>query len=313
MTMTFNAWYIHVLSMFNGIETGCAYIPQERGDKWSITQLQFSTDLEKLGLPLLYLKRTPWRLAIKEMLWFCSDSYDYADLHNAGCTWWEPWLRSVAPPGFKWPCDSPDFSQIPGIAEIEYFPVSDLTLPYKRHHAAFKRIARSLVDGDFDSTRLYCSLWPSEEDLHKAALPPCALAYQVTVEHGRLNMSVTQRSADLLCGVPTNVIQYAFLTHLYASMAGLRVGVLEFNFGDLHVYKAHAEQQEWQDLLAEDRAKNSEELCRCGSEKFDTLLSMYERGSVPELDVSDANLLRLPYYATCGKLTFPVVPVHTSK
>jgi thymidylate synthase len=238
----FTDWYIDKLNEIN--EYGLL-----RSDKLSLVQQSFSTDLSVEGLPLLHLKPTPWRLAVREMLWFLSGSTDYSDLHNSGCTWWRPWAQQLT--------DQDLFAKT-----IRSLPVTAKQIPYLHHAPAFRRISDALRAKQFDSTRLYCNLWPSDEDLAEAILPPCALSYQVTVSSGKLNLSVYQRSADLVCGVPANVLQYAFLLTLYADIAGLSPGKLLFNFGDLHAYEQHVLQTEWLELLSDDRANKAKLLAK---------------------------------------------------
>lgn len=284
----FTEWYIDTLR-------DVKYYSEDHGDKLSFVQQMYSVDFENEGLPLLHLKPTPWRLAIKEMLWFISGSTDYADLHNAGCRWWQPWLQQLTDQDLL-------------AKTIKSMPVTEIQIPYLKHAAAFTRISDRLRAGDFGSTRLYCNLWPEESVLDQAVLPPCALSYQVTVSNGRLNMFVYQRSADLICGVPANVIQYSFLLHLYAKIAKLSPGKLDFAFGDLHVYKTHLAQPEWQKLMRGSRIDSAESLSR-GWYSFDL-----DSVSTDRTSVLDGDLVKLNApYEHCGKVDFPVVPVHVPK
>lgn len=274
----FNSWFTDILDDL--CDRG-----QARNDKFSLVQQHFRCDIDRQGLPLLHLKPTPWRLAIKEMQWFISGSTDYADLHNSGVTWWCPWVQNLT-------------HQDLTAKTLRTLPVTEVQIPYLKHAAAFVRISDELRSGNFDSTRLYCSLWPEESVLDQAVLPPCALAYQVTISSGRLNLSVTQRSADLLCGVPSNVIQYAWLLCKYADIAGLEPGTLDFSFGDLHVYKSHMTQSEWLRLF--DRSR-----------RYDALVYSATTSHFANIhaDVSDLELTM--GYSHCGKLNFPVAEVHT--
>ena len=195
-------------------------------DKLAIFNVSFSVDIGNEGLPLLTLKSTPWRAAIAEMQWFISDSYRVSDLGPAE-KWWQPWTGS-----------------------LQY--VTDLLLPYKLHSYSYKRILNALQNqqpGSFDSTHLVANIWPPEQHLSKALLPPCAFGYQILVADGKLNLTVQQRSADLLLGLACNVAQYSWLLCRYAEAAGLAQGNLTFNIGNLHVYKSQMQTANWQMLL----------------------------------------------------------------
>jgi thymidylate synthase len=65
---------------------------------------------------------------------------------------------------------------------------------------------------------------------------------QFHVSEGRLSCMASQRSADILLGVPVNIASYALLTTLVAREVGLEVGDLVYNFGDIHLYANHVEQ-----------------------------------------------------------------------
>jgi thymidylate synthase len=118
-------------------------------------------------------------------------------------------------------------------------------------------------------------------------------------------MTVTQRSADLVCGVPSNVIQYAFLMHLYSSIAGLKPGNLQMNFGNLHVYKSHLEQPEWQELLSRSEDPPSE--LNLSPLSFSCLKSIVPIGFMYEPDAAHAKCFTLANYEPQSGLKFPVV------
>ncbi len=75
----------------------------------------------------------------------------------------------------------------------------------------------------------------------KSCLPPCTVMAIFESDGKTLNCHVTQRSADLCLGVPSDVAQYALLVHLLARDAGLLSGNLMFTFVDAHIYEAHME------------------------------------------------------------------------
>lgn len=78
------------------------------------------------------------------------------------------------------------------------------------------------------------------------ALPPCHVMYQFYVADGRLSCMLTQRSGDVLLGVPYNGASVAFLTHMVAQQCDLEPGDIVHSFGDLHLYLNHVEQAKLQ-------------------------------------------------------------------
>ena len=88
--------------------------------------------------------------------------------------------------------------------------------------------------------RMIISAWNPGE-LDQMALPPCHMMAQFFVENGRLSCQMYQRSVDTMLGLPFNIASYAMLTHWLAQVAGLKVGRLIMNLGDVHIYKNHLE------------------------------------------------------------------------
>ena len=70
--------------------------------------------------------------------------------------------------------------------------------------------------------------------------------FQLLVIDGKVSCILTQRSADTFLGVPFNIASYALLTHMFAQQAGLDVGWLTWNGGDVHLYLNHVEQAKLQ-------------------------------------------------------------------
>ena len=56
-----------------------------------------------------------------------------------------------------------------------------------------------------------------------------------------LNCQVSQRSSDVLLGVPFNIASYALLTHIVAKECGYEVGELVWVGCDVHIYSNHIE------------------------------------------------------------------------
>jgi len=71
------------------------------------------------------------------------------------------------------------------------------------------------------------------------ALPPCHKHYQFFVRNGRLDAAIVQRSADALLGLPFNICNLAFVTHLMAQETGLKPGEIVWFGLDVHLYQNH--------------------------------------------------------------------------
>lgn len=79
--------------------------------------------------------------------------------------------------------------------------------------------------------------------LQRGSLMPCHFAFQVFVnppkageEKKRLSLKLSQRSADILVGMPYNIAGYALLAELLAHVTGMVADELILDFGDVHIY-----------------------------------------------------------------------------
>lgn len=72
-----------------------------------------------------------------------------------------------------------------------------------------------------------------------ACLPPCtvmAIFYHV---NGKLSCHVTQRSADMCLGVPSDFVVYGLLVHALCKELGMQPDILSFSLIDAHIYEEH--------------------------------------------------------------------------
>ena len=94
------------------------------------------------------------------------------------------------------------------------------------------------------SRRMVVSAWhPANAAV--STLPPCHYTFVFSVQDGRLNTHLTQRSGDIALGVPFNVAAYALLTHAVANRTGFEVGSFGHTVVDAHVYCGTGARGEW--------------------------------------------------------------------
>lgn len=177
--------------------------------------------------PLVTLRKTAWRSALREWEWFMSGSNRLDDLHPSVQSWWKPWA-------------SPIDGRIRFNYSVQFRHGSG------QSEETTDQIAH-LIDGIKDhpnGRRHVITTWNAADMLH----PDCPLTNchntmtQCFVDpDGTLNMKTYQRSADVVVGLPANWIQqWAFLTWL-ARLTNKKVGWLEWEGGDCHVYAQHRE------------------------------------------------------------------------
>jgi len=103
----------------------------------------------------------------------------------------------------------------------------------------------NLIRNDPTSRRImFTALDPA--NLHYMVLAPCHTIFQFYVRTGRdgnryLDGQLYQRSADLMLGVPYNVLSYSLLILMVSRYCDLIPGKLKITFGDVHIYSSHLE------------------------------------------------------------------------
>lgn len=196
------------------------------------------------GFPAVTVKRLAHRTALREVLWFLKGTASCDYLDEVGCKVWKEWTdpetNSVGPMyGVNlraWPSTEGPIDQVAQLVE------QLKTNPYSRRHVMTTWNPAVLPDE---------TLSPIENVRRgKAALASChGVVIQYYVEDvkdtqghprtPRLNCSVYIRSSDTILGLPFNIAQYAYLTHMLAHLTEMQVGELIVTLGDANIYNNH--------------------------------------------------------------------------
>lgn len=196
---------------------------------------QLSFDLRE-SFPLVTIKKTLWRSAFIEMLWFIRGEPNTAFLKQHGVPIWDDWADENGNLG---PVYGVQWRKWPGRDGGE--PIDQL---------------KQLIDGINKSPtgrRHIVTAWnPTYIDV--MGLPPCHRDFQCYASNdGSLDLMMAIRSWDVGLGGPFNIAQYALLTHLIARATNRRARKLIINYGDAHVYLNHVEPLT--KLLADERPR----------------------------------------------------------
>lgn len=191
----------------------------------------FCTPVVFQSTPLVRVRRTAWKNALREWEWFMSGSNWIQDLHPSVQEWWKPWADDKGVVKYNYSQQFRSFFGKPsgGLAGGYVDQVSYLLDSIRAH--PYSRRACATTWNTFEMTRADCKITNCHGSYIQAF---------VTLDD-RLFLKMYQRSADVVCGVPHNWIQYwAFLMWL-AHNTGRRVGGLLWEGGDVHVYSEHCE------------------------------------------------------------------------
>jgi thymidylate synthase len=207
-------------------------------------------DLSDGHIPLLTTKKTAWKAAVKELLWFLSGETNIRPLLSAGVHIWSDWPHQK-------------FIQSTGerisMAEFEARVLDDSEFAvrwgdlgpiygaqWRRWEGKDGKIYDQIstlveqIKTNPSSRRLLFHAWNVAE-VDQMALPPCHLLYQYFVGNGRLSCTLYQRSVDVGLGLPFNIIGASALLRMIAQQCDLTPGDLFWVGHDVHIYSNHSE------------------------------------------------------------------------
>lgn len=151
---------------------------------------------------------------------------------------------------------------------------------------------------------------PSKRD--DMALPPCHQSFQFFVNQEQnlandlsLSLRVNQRSADMILGVPFNVLSYGILLKMVSKLTDIPPDSLIFEFGDCHIYEEHSD---FHDDLYYKILKRKNYLEKLPFDSFYVKKPILKISpDVKHIDDFKMEHFELLDYEHQGKLTFPFV------
>lgn len=175
--------------------------------------------------PLVGVRRTAWKNALREMEWFLSGSDNINTLHPKVHHWWKPWARNDGRIRNNYGTQFRRFAgRFQDVDQIKYAIETLKNKPFSR---------RNVI-----------STWNTADMIHPTT--PITNCHGTVIQffvdpNDNVHMTMYQRSCDMVLGVPHNWIQYwAFLMYM-ADLADLNVGSMTWIGGDCHVYEDHKE------------------------------------------------------------------------
>ena len=174
----------------------------------------------KDGFPLLTGRKMFYKGVLGELAAMLRGPKSLADFEKFGCNYWADWAKEDGSINVDYGNTWIDFN---GVNQLEQVLETLKTNPNDR---------RMIISG-----------W-KPNNIANLDLPCCHLLYQWYVSNGELQMMWYQRSADLMIGVPADIILAAAWNIAMASEVGLVPGKVTMIFGDTHIYEEHYEKAE---------------------------------------------------------------------
>lgn len=192
----------------------------------SLTKRARNLTANFFSTPLISIRKTAWKNALREMEWFLSGSNNIKDLHPSVHSWWIPWVDQNGNIANNY---SVQFRSFVGrdqtLDSLEY-----LTYGIKNHPFSRRNVITTWNTADMASNKT--SITNCHGSLIQALVEPTDKT---------LHLTMVQRSADMVLGVPHNWIQYWALMLYLSHHANCKVGSLFWHGVDCHIYEDHEE------------------------------------------------------------------------
>lgn len=172
--------------------------------------------------PLVTLRKTAWKMALREMEWFMSGD---SRCPEALLPWWEKQLNRN---GYYHGGYPEQYRS--SVATSKPFDQIAFLLDSLKNHPRSRRLILTAWN-PWEMANI------TEVNGNQNTPTTChSTMVQFFVREGLLHAKHYQRSADLLLGVPHNWIQHWALLMYLAHHTGLKVGSMRWDFGDAHIY-----------------------------------------------------------------------------
>ena len=185
----------------------------------SVNHVTRKYDLSRGEFPVCTLRPQAWKTGIREIFTIYQHPTNIlSEMRNMGVTWWDPW------------------------------DIGDGSIG-QRYGATVKRydLVNNLIDdikNDPYGRRKIMSLWQENDLRETAGLAPCAFLTMWNVRGDYLDMTLVQRSGDMLTASGAggiNEIQYAALLMMIAKVTSKKPGVFAHFVQNEQIYDRHME------------------------------------------------------------------------
>jgi thymidylate synthase len=215
---------------------------------------QIRFDLSDGSIPVVTAKKTFFRGAVQEMLWFLEGTADVAKLHRKNVFIWDDWAHAHS--GSK--DDLKAFAAIYLEPEDASYVVpvhyTNMTNYQSCNGTSINQIdwaVQEFKKRPFRKSYLV-DCWRPDETYQMAdmagrpsvVLPACHVNHSILLDGDRLTLHMLQRSWDMFLGAPFNIAQYAVLQRMYCFLTGFPPGDLIISAIDYHLYSNQFDQAE---------------------------------------------------------------------
>ena len=189
------------------IMTEGSYINPSKGPAREV--VGHTITLEPGVVPLIQGRKMFYDGVVGELQGFLNNAQTDEEFKSYGCNFWGAWTGQGV-----------DYSRL----LHDFNGVNQL-----------KKVIKTLRDKP-DSRKHVISLWdPSSPTLQ----PPCVMHYQWIVSDNKLNLVWSQRSADVMVGLASDMFSAWLFNKLMALATGYEPGKVVMQIGSAHIYDVH--------------------------------------------------------------------------
>lgn len=239
------------------------FIPVDGGIRTlALPNQHFSHDMEQ-GFPLLTTKRMPFKVVAVELEGFLKGITSKKWYQDRKCKIWNEWANpraveakllerfestELTPPdkgvaiNCTWEQRKVVQAEVDDLGPIYGYQWRRFNQVYDEdddgcvnRYDQLSSLLHTLTTNPHDR-RMVVSAW-NPVQISRMGLPPCHLMWIVTVIDGYLHLHWTQRSCDLMLGVPFNIASYGLLLSILCKEANLKPGNLSGMLCDCHIYE----------------------------------------------------------------------------
>lgn len=180
-------------------------------------------------VPIINLRKIPWKSGIKEILWIYQDASNDVNLlkEKYNVHYWDEWQNEEGNLGKSYGYQIAKSIKSPETGKMT---------------TQIKRVIDELRNNPLNR-RIFMSMMDME-DLADMTLIPCAFMTMWTVTGKKLNLTLIQRSGDFLAAAgpgSVNAFQYYALLRMVAQVTGYEAGEFMHFVQNLHIYDRHIE------------------------------------------------------------------------
>ena len=183
-------------------------------DTYALFGQSLEADLRD-GFPILQGRKLYHRGVFGELAAMLRQPKTVQDFKDWGCNYWDLWANKEGKLNIDYGNQWFDFNGVNQVAELKDMLVNDPT-----------------------NRRMLISSWRPDR-LNTLSLPCCHYSYQFYVVNNTISMVWTQRSVDVMIGLPSDMIFAAAWLIAIANEFGFTPGRIKMDFGDTHIYESH--------------------------------------------------------------------------